>query len=68
MKWSSPASAIIQRRRRNPARVGAATAGIVTFSAIADIASPLRRTKKREPSTVGRTNMTGVGPPIVQIR
>ncbi|GMN36665.1 hypothetical protein TIFTF001_006207 [Ficus carica] len=26
MKWSSPASAIIQRRRRNPARVRAATA------------------------------------------
>ncbi|GMN23264.1 hypothetical protein TIFTF001_040431 [Ficus carica] len=58
----------IQRRCRNPARVGAATAGIATFSTIADIVSPLRRTKKREPSTVGRTNLTGVGPPIVQIR
>ena len=37
-------------------------------STIADITSPLRRTKKREPSTVGQTNLTGVGPPIVQIQ
>ncbi|GMN38798.1 hypothetical protein TIFTF001_008028 [Ficus carica] len=45
------------------------TAGIATFSTIADIASPLRLTKKLEPSTVGLTNLTellgGVGGLVV---